>query len=166
VQLRSADGFACADSFAEYMAADYDSNNDGLIDADAIRYVQGESEAAYVNKIVVTYRSTLRDANTKFVNASTSFDYIQSDNTHPTYTAEPSVSASSAARARARAHPTTAARRSSAARTRCGTSSGTSAWVGLYRSSTRPLRKTYRSHRRARRAARGSAPRRLVPPSR
>ena len=33
----------------------------------------------------VTYRSTLRDANTHFVNASTSYDYIQSDNTHPTY---------------------------------------------------------------------------------
>jgi lysophospholipase L1-like esterase len=78
-------GWKCTDSFAEYMAADYDSNGDGLIDADAIRYVHGESEAAYVNKIVVTYRSTLRDANTKFVNGSTSYDYIQSDNTHPTY---------------------------------------------------------------------------------
>jgi len=81
----AAKGFQCADSFAEYMAAEYDSNGDGLIDRDAIRYVQGESEADYVNKIAVTYRATLRDANTHFVNASTSFDYIQSDNTHPTY---------------------------------------------------------------------------------
>ncbi len=81
----AAKGFQCADSFAEYMGAEYDSNGDGLIDRDAIRYVQGESEAAYVQKITVTYRSTLRDANTHFVNASTSFDYIQSDNTHPTY---------------------------------------------------------------------------------
>ena len=79
-------GFACADSFAQYMAADYDSNSDGQIDSEAIRYIQGESEADYVNKIVNTYRATLRDANTHFVNASTSFDYIQSDNTHPTYT--------------------------------------------------------------------------------
>jgi lysophospholipase L1-like esterase len=79
-------GFACADSFAQYMAADYDSNGDGLVDSEAIAYVQGESEAAYVNKIESTYRATLRDANTKFVNASTSYDYIQSDNTHPTYT--------------------------------------------------------------------------------
>ncbi len=78
-------GFACADSFAEYMAAEYDSNGDGLIDSDAIRYVPGESESAYVNKIVNTYRTTLRDGNTHFVNASTSYDYIQSDNTHPTY---------------------------------------------------------------------------------
>jgi lysophospholipase L1-like esterase len=79
-------GFACADSFAQYMAADYDSNGDGLIDSEAIRFVNGESESAYVNKIVTTYRATLRDANTHFVNASTSYDYIQSDNTHPTYT--------------------------------------------------------------------------------
>lgn len=78
-------GFACADSFAEYMAAEYDSNSDGLIDANAIRYVAGESETAYVNKIVSTYRATLRDANTHFESASTSYDYIQSDNTHPTY---------------------------------------------------------------------------------
>ena len=79
-------GFACADSFAQYMAADYDSNGDGLIDSEAIRYVQGESESAYVNKLVNTYRSTIRDANVKLVSAGTSFDYIQSDNTHPTYT--------------------------------------------------------------------------------
>jgi lysophospholipase L1-like esterase len=79
-------GFACADSFAQYMAADYDSNGDGLIDSEAIRYVHGESESAYVNKLVNTYRSTIRDANVKLVSAGTSFDYIQSDNTHPTYT--------------------------------------------------------------------------------
>jgi lysophospholipase L1-like esterase len=79
-------GFACADSFAQYMAADYDSNGDSLIDSEAIRFVNGESESAYVNKIVSTYRATLRDANTHFVNASTSYDYIQSDDTHPTYT--------------------------------------------------------------------------------
>ena len=79
-------GFACADSFAQYMGADYDSNSDGQIDSDALRYVQGESEAAYVTRITATLRSTIRDANTHFVNASTSYDYIQSDNTHPTYT--------------------------------------------------------------------------------
>jgi hypothetical protein len=79
-------GFRCADSFAQYMAADYDSNGDGIVDSDAIRYVQGESETAYVNKIVGTYRATLRDSNGKLLTASTSADYIQSDNTHPTYT--------------------------------------------------------------------------------
>jgi lysophospholipase L1-like esterase len=79
-------GFQCADNFAQYMGADYDSNGDGQIDSDALRYVAGESESSYVTRISSTLRSTIRDANTHFVSASTSYDYIQSDDTHPTYT--------------------------------------------------------------------------------
>jgi hypothetical protein len=79
-------GFACADSFAEYMGADYDSNGDGQVDSVALRYVAGDTEAAYVTRITSTLFSTLRDANTKFVSSSSSFDYIQSDDVHPTYT--------------------------------------------------------------------------------
>jgi lysophospholipase L1-like esterase len=79
-------GFQCADSFAQYMGADYDTNGDGAVDSVALRYVAGESEASYVARISTTLRSTLRDANTHFVSASSSYDYIQSDNTHPTYT--------------------------------------------------------------------------------
>jgi len=79
-------GFKCADNFAQYMGADYDANGDGQVDADALRYVAGESEASYVGRISSTLRATLRDANTHFVSASSSYDYIQSDNTHPTYT--------------------------------------------------------------------------------
>lgn len=79
-------GFQCADSFAQYMGADYDSNGDGAIDSDALRYVAGETEASYIARTSVTLRPTLRDANTKFVSSSSSFDYIQSDDTHPTYT--------------------------------------------------------------------------------
>jgi hypothetical protein len=78
-------GFVCADNFAQFMGADYDSNGDGQIDSDALRYVAGESESSYVTRITTTLRSTLRDANTHFVNAGTSYDYIQSDDTHPTY---------------------------------------------------------------------------------
>ena len=78
-------GFACADDFAQYMGADYDSNGDGQIDSDALRIIPGESEADYVTRITSTLRSTIRDANAHLVNASTSYDYIQSDNTHPTY---------------------------------------------------------------------------------
>jgi lysophospholipase L1-like esterase len=78
-------GWACADSFAQYMGADYDSNGDGQIDSNALRYVQGESEAAYVNRITTTLRSTIRDANGKLLTSSSSADYIQSDDTHPTY---------------------------------------------------------------------------------
>ncbi len=79
-------GFQCADSFAQYMGADYDSNGDGQVDSDALRYVSGESEASYVTRITSTLRSTLRDANTHFATSSSSFDYIQSDDVHPTYT--------------------------------------------------------------------------------
>ncbi len=78
-------GFQCADSFAQYMAADYDSNGDGKIDSEALRYVPGESESSYVTRIVTTLRSTIRDANTHFASSSSSYDYIQSDDTHPTY---------------------------------------------------------------------------------
>jgi lysophospholipase L1-like esterase len=79
-------GFQCADNFSQYMGADYDSNGDGQVDSDALRYVAGESESSYVTRITSTLRSTLRDANTHFVSSSSSYDYIQSDDTHPTYT--------------------------------------------------------------------------------
>jgi lysophospholipase L1-like esterase len=78
-------GFVCADNFAQYMGADYDSNGDGMVDSMALRYVAGESETAYVARITGTLRATLRDANAHFVSASSSYDYIQSDDTHPTY---------------------------------------------------------------------------------
>ncbi|MGO1071602.1 hypothetical protein [Lysobacter sp. CA199] len=85
-EYASQKGFKCVDSFAQYMGADYDSNGDGQTDSDALRYVLGESEASYINRTAVTLRATLRDANTKLVSSSSSFDYIQSDDTHPTYT--------------------------------------------------------------------------------
>ena len=83
--LATQNGFACVDSFAEWMGADYDSNGDGQIDSVALRYQPGETEAAYVTRITQTLRSTIRDSNTHFVNASTSYDYLLSDDTHPTY---------------------------------------------------------------------------------
>jgi lysophospholipase L1-like esterase len=76
-------GFQCADNFASYMGADYDSNSDGQVDADGLRYVEGESEDAYVARVTTTLRSTIRDSNFHFGNPSTSYDYIQSDDTHP-----------------------------------------------------------------------------------
>jgi lysophospholipase L1-like esterase len=79
-------GFLCADSFAEFMAADYDRNGDGTIDSAALKYVPGESEASYVTRIATTLKATLIDSNGKLLNASTSVDYLQKDNTHPTYT--------------------------------------------------------------------------------
>jgi lysophospholipase L1-like esterase len=79
-------GFQCADNFAQYMGADYDSNGDGIVDSEALRYVPGETDQSYLSRIFWTLRPTIRDANTHFVSASSSFDYIQSDDTHPTYT--------------------------------------------------------------------------------
>ncbi|MBK6435247.1 MAG: SGNH/GDSL hydrolase family protein [Rhodanobacteraceae bacterium] len=79
-------GFKCGDSFAEFMGADYDSNGDGAIDSTALRYLAGDTESAYVTRITSTLKSTLRDANVKLVTASSSYDYIQSDDVHPTYT--------------------------------------------------------------------------------
>jgi lysophospholipase L1-like esterase len=79
-------GFLCADSFAEYMGADYDRNGDGSIDSAALKYVFGESETSYVTRIATTLKATLIDSNGKLLNASTSVDYLQSDNTHPTFT--------------------------------------------------------------------------------
>ncbi|MDO8313251.1 MAG: hypothetical protein Q7T25_15060 [Sideroxyarcus sp.] len=78
-------GFMCADNFAQYMGADYDSNGDSQIDSNALSYVLGESESSYVTRTVTTLRSTIRDANTHFVSSGSSYDYIQSDDTHPTY---------------------------------------------------------------------------------
>jgi cysteine-rich repeat protein len=77
-------GFLCSDAFANYMARDYDSNADGIVDSDAIRYVKGESLASYKAR-VLALASTLRDSNFKLVNSTTTFDYIQSDDTHPTF---------------------------------------------------------------------------------
>jgi len=79
-------GFTCADNFAQYMGADYDSNGDGIVDSAGLQYQAGESEATYVARISTTLRPTIRDANAHFVSSGSSYDYIQSDDTHPTYT--------------------------------------------------------------------------------
>jgi lysophospholipase L1-like esterase len=79
-------GFQCADNFAQYMGSDIINTVTGLTDAEALRYLPGESEDGYVTRITQTLRPTIRDANTHFVSSSSSYDYIQSDDTHPTYT--------------------------------------------------------------------------------
>ena len=49
------------------------------------RWLKEHAEDAYVQRISVTLRSTVRDANFHLANASTTYDYLQSDDTHPTY---------------------------------------------------------------------------------
>jgi hypothetical protein len=81
-------GFECADTFAQFMGSDYDSNADGKKDSVALRFRLGESEEAYVERLGTTLRGTIRDANMHFTRATTSFDYIQTDDTHPTFRGE------------------------------------------------------------------------------
>jgi hypothetical protein len=83
--LARANGFVCVDAFADWMGADYDSNGDGKIDAEALRFSPDETEDQYVARVTGALRSTVRDANGHLADAGTSFDYLLSDNTHPTY---------------------------------------------------------------------------------
>jgi lysophospholipase L1-like esterase len=78
-------GFACADTFAQFMGADYDSNGDGRVDSTALEFNPRESESSYVSRISITLRSTVRDSNLHLVSSSASYDYLLSDNVHPTY---------------------------------------------------------------------------------
>lgn len=78
-------GFDCVDAFAAFMGADHDTNGDGQVDSAALKWKAGESENDYVTRVTVTLRSTVKDANTHFTAAGTSYDYIQSDDVHPTY---------------------------------------------------------------------------------
>jgi hypothetical protein len=85
-------GFTCTDSFAAFMGADYDTNGDGQVDSAALKYVAGESESAYVTRITSTLKSTLRDSNYKQLTSSSTADYMQSDDTHPTYYGSTTIS--------------------------------------------------------------------------
>jgi lysophospholipase L1-like esterase len=78
-------GFSCIDAFAEFMAADYDSNGDGKIDSDAMRIDPAETEERYVEKVTVKLRKTLRDSNNHGIGLGTEADYLFGDNIHPTY---------------------------------------------------------------------------------
>lgn len=78
-------GFGCADAFAEMMGADYDTNGDGIVDSDGLRFDPTESEDDYVTRIVTTLRGTIKDSNYHGLTSSTTADYLQGDDTHPTY---------------------------------------------------------------------------------
>ena len=86
--------FKCVDAFADFMGADYDTNNDGQADNVALRYRSGETEAAYVTRITSTLAGTLRDSNTHYASSGASYDYLQSDDTHPTFFSSATISVS------------------------------------------------------------------------
>jgi hypothetical protein len=129
-------GFKCADNFAQYMGADYDSNGDGQVDSDALRYVAGESEASYVTRITSTLRPTCATpTRTSCRRPAATTTSSPTTCTRPT-PAAPSRPACGAA-APAPAHRATPA--SPAARARSGTATATSAWAGRCRPTTRRL---------------------------
>ena len=76
-------GFKCADAFAEFHGADYDSDGNGQVDTEQLRYRTGESLDAYVARIVAN-KAIIRDANQKRTSSTTTADYLQSDDVHPT----------------------------------------------------------------------------------
>ncbi len=78
-------GFLCADSFGDFMGADYDRNGDGTNDNQALRYVAGETEGSYLGRVSQSLFSTVTDANNKLLSPQVSVDYIQRDDVHPTF---------------------------------------------------------------------------------
>ncbi len=79
-------GWECADNFAEFMTADFDSNGDGAIDSDAVRFVPGEPLNDYIDRILAANAAgLLRDSNFKQISPSASVGYLLSDDTHTTF---------------------------------------------------------------------------------
>jgi hypothetical protein len=84
--LAAENGWVCADNFAEFMAADFDSNGDGMIDIDSIRFIQGEPLEDYVARILAANEEgLLRDANFKQIAQDATISYLLSDDTHTTF---------------------------------------------------------------------------------
>ena len=138
-------GFACADSFAQYMGADYDSNGDGLIDSEALRYVSGESEAAYVTQD--HGHAALDDPRREHALREREHElrlHPVGQHASDVLRRDPELGRLGLGRRRS-----SAARRSWAGRTRSGTASVTSGWAGRCRSSTRRRRSGAQSRKRA-----------------
>lgn len=96
-------GFKCADGLASFNAADVDTNldADSTPDIDQVRINQNTDQnnfPAYYNRVFGA-RNVLTDANTKRTGASTTVDYLQSDDTHPTAAGHQRLAAEHAAQA-------------------------------------------------------------------
>lgn len=80
-------GFECGDAFAGFNAPDFDSDGDGKKDSDEIRFdavSDIDDFDGYYSRIVLQNKHIIQDANAKRTSASTTADYLQSDDTHPT----------------------------------------------------------------------------------
>jgi lysophospholipase L1-like esterase len=81
-------GFKCTDGLAAFNAADVDTALDADTDVDAAQIRMSEATdfndfAGYYSR-VQDNKAVLTDANTKRVSASSTVDYLLSDDTHPT----------------------------------------------------------------------------------
>lgn len=80
-------GFECADAFAGFNAADFDTDGDGLIDSNEIRFdpiSDIDDFNGYYTRIAINNKHLIKDANQKQVSPTSTADYLQSDDTHPT----------------------------------------------------------------------------------
>jgi lysophospholipase L1-like esterase len=80
-------GFECADAFAGFNAPDFDSDNDGLIDSDEVRFdpiSDIDDFDGYYTRIAIQNKHLIGDANQKRVAPNQTVDYLISDDTHPT----------------------------------------------------------------------------------
>jgi hypothetical protein len=96
-------GFKCADGLASFNAADVDTNldADSTPDIDQVRINQTSDQnnfPAYYNRVLGA-KNVLTDANTKRTGTSTTVDYLQSDDTHPTAAGHQRLAAEHAAQA-------------------------------------------------------------------
>lgn len=96
-------GFKCADGLAAFNAADVDTalDADSTPDIDQVRINQATDQnnfPAYYNRVLAA-KAVLTDANTKRTGTSTTVDYLQSDDVHPTAAGHQRLAAEHAAQA-------------------------------------------------------------------
>lgn len=96
-------GFKCVDGLAAFNAADVDTTLDAdtTPDISQVRIDQATDQnnfAAYYNRVLAS-KAVLTDANTKRTGTSTTADYLQSDDVHPTSAGHQRLSAEHGAQA-------------------------------------------------------------------
>ena len=138
-------GFQCADNFAQYMGADYDSNGDGhgRLRRAALRRRRERGELRHPHHVDAALDDPRRQYALRVRRAAATTTSSPTTPTRPT-PAAPSTPACSAAPPARAPHATP---RSRAARARSGTSTATSAWAGRCRPATRRRPERSAGHR-------------------
>lgn len=79
-------GFECVDALAAFNAPDLDSDGDGVVDSDEIRFdpaTDFDDFNNYYTRVVIENKHVLEDANYKTLWNGQRADYLQSDDVHP-----------------------------------------------------------------------------------